>query len=106
MPCSSLRGQLRRHQPDATAVLATVKVVRPRAARCGRSTSTPAAGRKIRQLRREQAHAPSPHRHTRLTFSSVVYGLADRGVEAQERGELVPGSLPSQVATRPGHLRP
>ena len=74
VPCPALRYAVScaRHQPDATAVLATVKVVRPRAARCGRSTSTPAAGRKIRQLRREQAHAPSPHRHTRLTFSFVV----------------------------------
>jgi hypothetical protein len=49
--CSSLRGQLRPPQPDATAVLAAVKVVRPRFA-AGVSTLTAAAGREIRQLRR------------------------------------------------------
>jgi hypothetical protein len=60
MTCSSLRGQLRPPQPDATAVLAAVKVVRPRFA-AGVSTLTAAAGRKIRQLRREQpVHAHTP----------------------------------------------
>jgi len=47
MTCSSLHGQLRPPQPDATAVLAAVKVVRP----AGPSTLTAAAVRNIRQLR-------------------------------------------------------
>ena len=52
--CSSLGGQPRPPQPDVTAVLAAVKVVRP----TGRSTLTAAAGRSIRQLQRERSRAP------------------------------------------------
>jgi SAM-dependent methyltransferase len=53
MTCSSLRGQLRPPQPDATAILTVVKAFRPRF-RGERSTLTTASDRKARQPPWEQ----------------------------------------------------
>jgi hypothetical protein len=70
-PRSSLGGQPRPPQPDATAVLAAVKVVRP----TGRSTLTAAAGRRSqaatpgKEIGPDQAHEAAPP----LTLSSVAY---------------------------------
>ncbi len=67
---SSLSGRPRPPQPDATAVLAAVKVVRP----TGRSTLTTAAGRRSQAATtgKEQRPGTITLAVSLLTFSSVV----------------------------------
>ena len=71
VPCPALRSAVScaRHQPDATAVLAAVKVVRP----AGRSTLTAAAGRRYQAAAAGAAQSTSTSSQpVQLTFSSVV----------------------------------
>jgi hypothetical protein len=86
MFCSSLGGHPRPPPPDATAVLAAVKVVRL----AGRSTLTAAAGRRLQQLRWASLTKANPHGRPTTVDNFIRSTWADAGVanwtENQGRG--------------------